>query len=102
MWLYHSTLKSARERHLTHTIRPEDIIIPSHCPVLGIPLYFMPEHRTDNSPSVDRVDNSRGYEPDNIMVISFRANFLRANATLAELKALALFYERLSISSEAP
>lgn len=63
----------------------EDIVIPVTCPVLGIILGETPEGKAaDNSPSVDRLDNSRGYVKGNIHVISWRANRLKSDATLEE------------------
>lgn len=48
-----------------------------------------------NSPSIDRIDNSKGYIPTNIVVISNRANLLKKDATLDELVAIAEFYDHL-------
>ena len=39
----------------------------------------------DNSPSLDRIDSSKGYTPDNVWVISRRANIIKHDATLEEL-----------------
>ena len=57
----------------------EDIKIPNLCPVFGTPM---------KSPSIDRVDNNKGYTKDNIRIISLRANKLKSDATLEELKAI--------------
>jgi hypothetical protein len=71
------------------TIREEDILIPRFCPVLGMELVIGgPQSQKDNSPSIDRVDSTRGYTPDNIKVISCRANTLKSNATIEELEAV--------------
>lgn len=64
------------------------------CPVLGVLFEIGGEGaERDNSPSIDRVDNERGYTPDNIQVISCRANALASNATPAELRAVAAWKE---------
>lgn len=42
----------------------------------------------DGSPSLDRVDNTRGYVPGNVLVISWKANQIKSNATLAELESI--------------
>ena len=61
--------------------------LPTVCPVLGITLNYAvtsgkPE---DNSPSIDRLDNSKGYVHGNVRVISNRANRFKSNATVEEL-----------------
>jgi hypothetical protein len=40
---------------------------------------------------VDRLDNDKGYTPDNIRVISMRANDIKSNATLDELEAVVAY-----------
>ena len=47
----------------------------------------------ENSPSLDRIDNSKGYVPGNIAVISMRANMIKNNASLVELKAIVAYIE---------
>ena len=71
---------------------PEDVlkIWPEDgmCPALGIRLSLLKEGRT-HSPSIDRIDSSKGYTPDNIQVISTLANRMKQNATPDQLKAFA-------------
>lgn len=62
-----------------------DIIIPETCPILGIPLFFSPNTKTDNTPSLDRMDSQLGYIKDNVWIISWKANRVKNNATLDEL-----------------
>jgi len=81
------------------TITKDDIVIPEICPVLGIPLFARVgagrsnRDQVENSPSLDRIDNSKGYVPGNIAVISMRANMIKNNATLDELKAIVAYIE---------
>jgi len=81
------------------TITVDDIVIPETCPVLGIPLFARigagrsNRDQVENSPSLDRIDNGKGYIPNNIAVISMRANMIKNNATLAELKAIVAYME---------
>jgi len=92
MW---STAKSrAQKLKLDFTITPEDIVIPTHCPVFGTPLLKGNGHVGPNSPTLDRVVPSLGYIPSNIRVISSRANNVKRNATLEELKAVVSYYEK--------
>ncbi|WP_422049716.1 hypothetical protein [Shimia sp.] len=74
-------------------ITPEDISIPHSCPVLDIPLIVGSGKPTDNSPSLDRVVPALGYVRGNVLVISNRANRIKNNATVAELRQVADFFE---------
>lgn len=75
---------------LEFTITPKDIEIPSHCPVFGCKLQRGSGSggAVATSPSIDRIDSSKGYVPGNVRVISKRANTLKNNATLPELELL--------------
>ncbi len=44
-------------------------------------------------PTLDRIIPSRGYVRGNIAVISFRANFLKRDATLDELRKIIRYIE---------
>lgn len=77
------------------TITKEDIVIPTHCPILGIPLFRGPRGGGENSPSLDKVRPELGYVPGNVIVISNRANRLKADATIEELRDIASFYATL-------
>jgi hypothetical protein len=62
--------------------------------VLGIPIVVgAGRNAHPNCPSVDRLDNSLGYTKDNIFIISNRANLLKKDATVDELKALVRYME---------
>lgn len=45
-----------------------------------------------NSPSLDRIDNTKGYTPDNIWVISQRANAMKSAASDEELVRFAEWF----------
>lgn len=82
----------AKKNDIPFDLSYEDIEIPTHCPVLGIPLLFVPSKLrvpSDNSPSLDRLDPSKGYVKGNVCVMSYRANMLKNNATAAELERIA-------------
>lgn len=66
----------------------DDINIPNVCPVFGVPFTVEIGKRVDSAPSLDRVIPSLGYVRGNVRVISWRANRLKGDATLDELKAL--------------
>jgi len=86
------------------TLAFEDIWWPTHCPALGILLEYKQDRgngpgHVPGSPSFDRVDPARGYVPDNVLIISTRANTLKNNATAEELEAVARWIRSLSETS---
>jgi hypothetical protein len=93
--------RRAKKRGLSCTIEFTDFIIPKRCPVLGIKLYptFGGRGPKDHSPSLDRLDNRRGYVRGNIIVVSWRANRIKCDATPNELQKVARFYGQKSRKS---
>ena len=63
-------------------------IMPDVCPVLGIPLVFNKESTQDNSPTLDRFIPALGYVKGNINVISQKANRLKNDGTLDDIRKL--------------
>lgn len=94
MW-YRARYRANRDG-IPFDIVPEDVVVPSMCPVLGIPIRCGEgaEGRTDNSPSLDRIDSTKGYVRGNVQVVCMRANRIKNDATLAELKALVAHLEK--------
>ena len=94
---------SAKSRNIQFDLTPTDIDeigIPISCPVLNIPIYFHKGSPKHDSISFDRIDSSLGYTKDNIVIISYRANQLKSNATLEEMEKLVTFYKRLDETSK--
>ena len=79
----------AKKKGLAFEISVEDIVIPELCPILGISL-------KENSASLDRVDNSKGYIKNNVRVVSSRANTLKRDASLEELEKIVEYMRRPS------
>lgn len=88
--------KRAKKKGLEYSLCKDDIHVPEICPVLGIPLEVGRGLRGHNSPSLDRIDNSRGYLKDNVKVISFRANALKNDASIEELKLIVKYMEEFN------
>lgn len=85
------TKTAAKRRGHAFNLELSDIIVPETCPLLGYKL----ERRTDgsrrkapNTPSLDRIDSSKGYVKGNVWVISWRANHLKTDASLEELESI--------------
>ena len=65
-------------------------IIPDACPVFGTPFLFIGGKRTrPDSPTIDRVQPSKGYVKGNVAVISMRANAIKSNASADEIQRVA-------------
>lgn len=102
-WLVERIRSKCKQGNIPFDITIDDIVIPSHCPILGRPLKFGVARSqsyqrrgqglaTDDSPSVDRIDSTKGYVKGNVIVISWRANRIKGNATPEELRLIADFY----------
>lgn len=75
----------------------EDLMpLPLDCPVLGIKLDWFVDGRggSDFSPSIDRLDPGQGYVPGNVEIISNRANRIKNDAQLDEVKKIVLWMEQ--------
>lgn len=82
----------AKKRNILFCLSKEDIIVPTHCPILGIELKTHTDGiggGKDNSFSLDRIDPSKGYIPGNVWVISRLANNMKSTATPEQLKMFA-------------
>jgi len=96
--LYNRLKASAKKRNIDFDLTLTDLnnlTYPITCPILGIPLKVNREQK-DDSYSIDRIDSNKGYTIDNIIVISWKANRLKNNATSNELKQIAEFYDEKS------
>lgn len=73
-------------------------IAPDICPVFGYELMWTKESKTQAghpesaSPSLDRIDATKGYVKGNVAIISNKANMIKSNAKLRELYAVADWY----------
>lgn len=98
-WLVSSCKQTAKNKGLPFNLVKEDVVIPTHCPVLGIELRMGTnglQACRDAAPSIDRIVPEKGYVRGNIIVVSFRANRIKSNATADEILAVGAFYKELS------
>lgn len=85
--IIYSAKQRAKEKGWDFDLDESDIIFPKYCPILGIEL--IPGGlgvQTFNSPSLDRIDSSKGYIKGNVRIISLRANMMKNDANLQELE----------------
>lgn len=87
----HLNIKSrAKRTGIEFNLDWQDIDIPILCPALGIPIVVgtnegMKKGPSANSPSVDRIDNTKGYTKGNIQVLSHKANTMKNSASPEQL-----------------
>lgn len=90
---------SAKKRGIEFDLTTADIDeigIPISCPVLGIPLKFNKGKPLDDSISFDRIESSKGYTKDNVIIVSNRVNRLKSNSTYDEMKKIFEYYSKLT------
>lgn len=96
---------TAKRTGVPFNLKITDIVIPKNCPILGIPLFprrGQGRGGSDNSPSLDKIIPALGYVPGNIVVVSSRANRLKSDATIEELRDIASFYATLRGTLRSP
>lgn len=94
--VYNQLKSSAKKRNIEFSLTLMDLYhldYPITCPILQIPLKFHRGQALDDSPSIDRIDSTKGYVADNIHVISFKANRAKNNLSETELKKFAMYYQ---------
>lgn len=84
--MYIAARNRAKRKGIEFNIDETDITIPEICPLLEIPIEYGTKSNYDRSPSLDRIDNTKGYIKGNVWVISQKANAMKNSATFEELK----------------
>lgn len=87
-WLLKAAKARATKKGLDLDITVADIIVPEFCPVFGFKLEASNGKATDASPSLDRIDNTKGYIKGNVQVISNKANRLKGDASVRDIERL--------------
>ena len=87
----------AKTLNLPFNLLPVDFDMPTHCPILGIELCMThaPGGPKDDAPSLDRIIPTLGYVKGNVVVISQRANRIKNDSSLEELKKVVDFLTQL-------
>jgi hypothetical protein len=96
--LINASKQRAKLKNREHSITLEDIKdlypVDGKCPVFGFNLEFNDAGFRETSPSIDRIDSDKGYTKDNIQIISWKANRLKAYATVEDLEILVAFLKQ--------
>lgn len=81
--------KKANSDKWEFTIQFGEISWPTHCPILGLELDYFADKRQENSPSIDRIDSTKGYVSGNVAIVSWRANRIKNDGTAEEHRKIA-------------
>ena len=92
-YLLYSAKSRALSKNIEFDLSEEDLTIPEKCPALDINIISDGE-RSGNSPSLDRIDNTKGYISGNVAVISDRANRIKNDSTILELESVIKYMSR--------
>lgn len=91
-FLIYRAKQRAKKYSLPFDLKPEDIVLPEFCPVLGIKLAVSEGKDWDSrkySYSLDRIIPEMGYVVGNVQVISTMANAMKNDANFQELHSFA-------------
>lgn len=96
--LINASKQRAKLNDRKHNINVEDIkaIYPVDgcCPIFGLKLEFNGAGFRDSSPSIDRIDSTKGYTRDNIQVISWKANRIKGASSLQDLEMMVAYLKQ--------
>ena len=94
--MWYRARNRATKKGVEFSITKKDIVIPEKCPVFDKEFVIgTGRGPSEFSPSLDRIDNSKGYIKGNIQVISHKANTIKSNYTAEDLFVVANFLKSL-------
>ncbi len=76
-------------RNLEFSLEWFHFSLPELCPCTGMKITYQDSSNWKSRPSIDRVDNSRGYVPGNVWVISAWANAIKSSANSEQIQKVA-------------
>ena len=85
----------SKKKNIPFDIEISDVVIPTHCPILGIPLAFSRKALGPGSPTLDKIIPTLGYTKGNVQVLSWKANKLKSNGTVEELELIVKYLKDL-------
>lgn len=94
-WIARSRVKNSERKAIPYEVYMA--LYVTHCPLLGIELTYA--HGKGNTPhnyaTLDKIDPSKGYVEGNIHVVSARANTIKNDASVDELRTIANNLEKI-------
>lgn len=87
--------RRAEDLNLPFDLTKDDIPLVTHCPVFGFELEPGRGKPCPTTPTLDRIIPALGYVKGNVIVVSFKANLIKSNATPDEIMKVAKFYKKV-------
>lgn len=89
-WILRNKRGNKKKERSQLSIEYYKTLIVDTCPLLGLKLTYenFEGRMPDNYATLDKIDPNGGYVEGNVHIVSFRANTLKSNATLEELKMI--------------
>lgn len=98
--MFNRAKQRAIKNNLEFSICINDIVIPEICPLLEVPFILGDRGNYEFTPTIDRIDNSKGYTKDNIWVITKKANSMKNSASFKELNTFCTNILRYSLNNK--
>lgn len=96
--LFNSAKQRATKKNRQFNLTIDDLKfiwpVDNKCPVFGFELEWNEAGFRDTSPSIDRKDSTKGYTLDNVQIISWKANRIKADSSLEDLRTVLNFMEQ--------
>lgn len=89
----------AKERGTEFKIKLIDFYpYPKKCPVYDFDLDYVNGTQFDRwkSPSIDRLDNTKGYTKENTNIISWKANYVKSDSTIEDLEKVVSYLTKFT------
>lgn len=90
-YLWQQAKNRAKEINVKFDLIPEDISIPDRCPALNVEF----KYGTPYAMSLDRINPGLGYVKGNVQVICRKANLMKQDASIEELRNFAKWASQL-------
>lgn len=85
----YSAKRRARLAGMPFKLKRSDLVLPKRCPICRKKMIL----RTMTTPSIDRVDNRRGYTEKNCRIICRLCNLRKGDASLGLIRRLLSYME---------
>ena len=101
-YMLYNAKQRAKKKGVAFSIDITKLHVPTHCPVFGVELIYGGTGKTEkgygayeNAASLDRINPTKGYVDDNVIIICWEANRAKALLTPEKLRLLSEYYNRI-------